>query len=84
VALRGIVGPDPGGDPTVPNYGSAFTEDDYAPIPKADLPFGLPAFVGDDRWGREGSPHHNDAVSRPNPDDAHTLTWIAPDTTVTP
>jgi hypothetical protein len=84
VTLRGIVTPDPGGDPTVPNYGSTFTEDDYAPVPKADLPFGVPPWFGDDRWGREGTPQHHDSVSRPSPDDAHTLTWIAPNTTATP
>ena len=78
--LRAVVTPDPDGDPTVPNYGPTFTEDDYAPIPKADLPFGLPAWFGDDRWGRTGTPRHSNSVSRPSPDDHHTLIWIAPDT----
>ncbi len=80
VMLRKIVTPDPDGDPSVANYGSTFSESDYAPIPKADLPFGLPAWFGDDRWGRQGSPRHGNCVSRPSPDDGHTLKWIAPNT----
>jgi Uracil DNA glycosylase superfamily len=83
-ALRGVVTTDNDGNPGVANYGPTFAEAHYAPIPKRDLPFGLPAFVGDDRWGRTASSRHSDSVSRPSPDDGHTLTWIAPDTGSSP
>jgi Uracil DNA glycosylase superfamily len=76
--LRNSVTPDPDGDSSLPNYGSTFKESDYAPIPRRDLPFGVPGFLGDDSWGRHAHPRHNDAVSRPSPDDAHTLIWKAP------
>jgi hypothetical protein len=81
--LRAIVTPDSDGDPTGANYGTSFTEADYSPIPKGDLPFGLPDWFGDDSWGRTGSPRHSNCVSRPVPDDHHTLTWIAPDSGTT-
>lgn len=76
--LRGIVAPDADGDPTIPNYGTTFTEADYVRIPMRDLPFGVPAWIGDDAWGRNSRPKHNNCVSRPSPDDQHTLIWIAP------
>jgi hypothetical protein len=81
--LRAIVTPDADGDPTGANYGTSFTEADYSPIPKSDLPFGVPDWFGDDSWGRTGSPRHSNCVSRPVPDDHHTLTWIAPDSGTT-
>lgn len=74
--LRTIVTPD--GPPKPGNYGSAVVEADYEPIPRHDLPFGLPDWFGDDAWGRAAQPHHQDSVSRPHPDDSHTLIWIAP------
>lgn len=76
--LRGIVTPDADGNATGPNYGTKFTEADYARIPMRDLPFGVPSWMGDDSWGRTGKPKHNNSVSRPSPDDGHTLIWIAP------
>ncbi len=76
--LRQIVTPDADGDATVANYGTEFTEADYARIPMRDLPFGVPSWIGDDAWGRTGRPKHNNCVARPSPDDAHTLIWIAP------
>ena len=82
--LRPIVSPDPDGTAAGPNYGASFTEADYAPVPKADLPFGLPDWFGDDHWGRTGSPRHSDCVSRPSPDDHHHLLWVAPDTGTSP
>jgi hypothetical protein len=75
VELRGIVTPDGDGDPTMPNYGDSFQESDYAAIPAGDLPFGVPAFLGDDAWLR--ATHGRSSVHRPTPDDHHTLTWIA-------
>ena len=72
IALRGQVTPDPGAA-ALPNYGATFTESDYAPIPRRDLPFGAAAFLGDDAWlraqGGRGS------VSRP---DDFTIEWLAP------
>ncbi len=76
--LRAIVTPDADGDPTLPNYGTTFTEADYARIPERDLPFGVAPWIGDDAWGRQATPKHLNCVSRPNPDDGRTLIWIAP------
>ena len=76
--LRRIVSPDPDGDPTVPNYGDVFRESDYAPIPRRDLPFGVPSFLGDDSPGRALDPPRRSSVRRPQPDDRHTLIWAAP------
>jgi hypothetical protein len=75
-ALRDIVTPDADGDASRPNYGSSFQESDYAAIPRADLPFGAPSFLGDDAWLRARG--DRTSVWRPSPDDGHTLTWIAP------
>jgi uracil-DNA glycosylase len=78
--LRAVVTPDPDGDPAAANYGEKFEEADYAPIPARDLPFGVPTWLGDDAWGRTAAPPHRNCVSRPSPDDRHTLHWIAPST----
>jgi hypothetical protein len=77
--LRAIVTPDPDGDATGPNYGDTFAESDYAPIPARDLPFGVPRFLGDDRWRREASPPGRTSVERPFDDLLHTLVWHSPD-----
>jgi hypothetical protein len=77
--LRGIVTPDPDGDNSGPNYGSSFVESDYAPIPRRDLPFGAPAFLGDDSWVRAKPGNAMNSVGRPDPDDEHTLIWQAPE-----
>lgn len=77
--LRDIVTPDPDGDSGTPNYGSSFTENDYAAIPPLDLPFGAPAFLGDDHWVRTAGGAQN-SVERPSHDDGHTLIWRAPKT----
>jgi Uracil DNA glycosylase superfamily len=79
-ALRQVVTPDDDGDNSGRNYGSKFAEEDYAAIPRRDLPFGVPDFLGDDSWVRTGRRGQN-AVERPSPDDNHTLIWHAPDTT---
>ncbi len=78
--LRELVTPDSDGDNTGPNYGVKFTETDYAPIPRRDLPFGAPAFLGDDRWVRAKPGGAQNSVERPSPDDGHTLIWHAPET----
>ena len=78
VRLRELVAPDPDGDASGANYGNSFREADYAAIPRRDLPFGVPTFLGDDSAGRQGHPRHNNAVDRPSPDDGHTLIWKAP------
>lgn len=76
-ALRSVVTPDDDGDPTLPAYGAAFTEADFARIPRRDLPFGAPPFLGDDAWARANGVHTT--VRRPLPDDGHTLIWLAPE-----
>src|SRR3546814_12191691 len=72
--------PDDDGDPGLPNYGSSFRESDYAPVPARDLPFGVPPFLGNAAWGRARHPPRRGSVTRPRPDDPHTLVWVAPDT----
>ena len=78
--LRGIITPDPDGVTDGPNYGTTLVEADYAPIPKGDLPFGLPAWFGDDAWGRKARPKHNNCVERSPQDFMRTLVWQAPRT----
>lgn len=78
-ALRGVVTADNDGDNGGPNYGSEFTESDYAAIPRRDLPFGAPVFLGDDAWVRQKPGGAQNSVRRPSPDDGHTLIWLAPD-----
>lgn len=75
--LRDIVTPDDGAPANLPNYGTELVEADYAPIPRIDLPFGAPPFLGDDAWLRTSSGEFS-SVRRPNPDDRHTLIWKAP------
>ncbi len=72
-ALRGQVTPDPGAPTNLPNYGATFLETDYAPIPRRDLPFGAPSFVGDDAWARAAG--GRTSVSRP---DQQTIEWRRP------
>lgn len=76
--LRAAVTPDPDGNNTGDNYGAKFLESNYAPIPARDLPFGLPAWFGDDAWGRKARPRHNNSVKRDSADLLHTLIWQAP------
>jgi hypothetical protein len=78
IDLRAVVTPDPDGDNTGPNYGPKFLESDYAPIPRSDLPFGVPPWLGDDAWGRQSKPRHNNSVDRPATDLLNTLVWRAP------
>ena len=78
VQLRAIVTPDDDAGALPANYGATFLESDYAPIPRRDLPFGAPAFMGDDAWFRTQTPPQHGGVKRPNPDDRHTLIWAAP------
>jgi uracil-DNA glycosylase len=61
-----------------PNYGAHFAERDYAPVPRGDLPFGAPAFLGDDAAVRARPGGALNSVERPSPDDGHTLIWHAP------
>ncbi len=44
--LRKIITPDADGNQKGPNYGSNWSRDDYADIPRGDLPFGTARFVG--------------------------------------
>lgn len=81
--LREVVTPNFDGDDDLPNYGSRFLEADYAPIPRRDLPFGVPSFLGDDSWVRAQSARPTNSVTRPKPDDGHTLIWNAPESPAT-
>jgi hypothetical protein len=76
--LRRIVPPDADGDPSVPNYGDEHREEDYARVPYRDLPFGVPAWLGDDSWRRRMNPPRWSSLVRPDEDDRHTLIWYAP------
>ena len=76
--LRSVVTPDEDGSAGGPNYGTTFEESDYRPIPRPDLPFGLPDWVGDDAWGRRATPRHNNCVMRSREDPENTLEWQAP------
>ncbi|MHA4809028.1 uracil-DNA glycosylase family protein [Flavitalea flava] len=76
LALRLIITRDAGAVDNLPLYGSKFIERDYAAIPRFDLPFGMPDWFGHDTWFRA---HRSmNSVSRPSPDDRHTLKWKAP------
>lgn len=44
--LAPVLEPDPGVDADATPYGRGFAPEDHAPIPRADLPFGVPDFVG--------------------------------------
>ena len=76
--LRKIVTADPDGDARGPNFGSYFTETDYARIPRWDLPAVAPAYLGDDSWGRGATPRHNNCCERPSPDDMVSLLLSPP------
>ena len=75
-ALRDIIEPDEGAPGNLPLYGSKFAEQDYAAIPRIDLPFGLPDWFGNDAFFRKN--HGMNSVGRPAHDDRHTLVWKAP------
>jgi hypothetical protein len=76
--LRGVVSPDPDGNPGTPNFGSYFTEADYVRVPRWDLPAVSPLYVGDDSWGRAANPRHNNCCDRPTPDDGKSLVLKPP------
>jgi hypothetical protein len=73
-----VITPDPDGNNSGPNYDERFSESDYAPIPRGDLPFGLPSWVGDDFRGRQLRPKRRNSVERDAADLLHTLIWRAP------
>lgn len=75
---RAAVTPDPGGDQTGPNYGAEITEADYAAVPRADLPYGQPVWIGNDAWGRADSPPHYNTIQRSRDDPDHRMIWQAP------
>jgi hypothetical protein len=62
--LRPIVEPDDDGSPDPSPYGSSFAPEDAAPIPRFDLPFGLP------EWHGNGSHSHRDGNKN--------IVWTAP------
>ncbi|HEV7693418.1 MAG TPA: hypothetical protein VGO52_21470 [Hyphomonadaceae bacterium] len=75
--LRTIVTPDADGSLNAQNYGATFKKSDFSAIPRRDLPFGAPDFLGDDAWLRAKTPPENTSVNRPS-GDRHTLIWKAP------
>jgi hypothetical protein len=75
--LRAMVTPDADGHPAAANYGPIFLETDYQRVPLRDLPFGVPAFLGDDAWSRKK--HSNTSVERPKSDFKLGLVWHAPE-----
>lgn len=74
--LRDIVTPDGDGDNSGPNYGTRFQERDYSAVPRGDLPFGAPWFLGDDSWVRNKPGADQNSVDRSG--DTRLL-WDAPD-----
>jgi hypothetical protein len=70
-ALRPVVEPEVGLPVDGSNYGTDFTPADHEPIPRRDLPFGVP------EWHGIGS--HATRVKMPNGDTDHKrITWKAP------
>lgn len=47
-ALRGVITPDDPAGQGLPNYGPRIEAQDYADIPRGDLPFGTPWWIGAD------------------------------------
>lgn len=62
--LRATVEPDDGAAPDPTLYGTTFSPEDEPPIPREDLPFGLPD------WHRQGAHSTRDGNKR--------IVWIAP------
>jgi uracil-DNA glycosylase len=62
--LRNIVGPDDGIQPDPDSYGTTFLPKDISPIPRYDLPFGMPDWHGDGSRGQR--------------DGNKKIVWIAP------
>jgi hypothetical protein len=70
-ALRPVVEPEAGVAVDNSNYGNDFTPADHEPIPRRDLPFGVP------EWHGIGS--HATRVKLPNGHTDHKrITWKAP------
>jgi hypothetical protein len=76
--LRGLITTDAGASGSGPNYGAYVTENDYARIPRWDLPAAAPRYAGDDSWGRAATPQHNNCCVRPSPDDRVSLLLSPP------
>lgn len=74
-ALRGIVKPDAGGSANGPNYGSSFVAGDWQRIPPADLPFGVPSWLGDDAFNRSRTPPRFNCCWRDQADLNRKLVW---------
>jgi hypothetical protein len=59
-------------------FGERFSESDYARVPRGDLPFGVPSWLGIDARGRQSHPKRRKTVERDPADLLHTLIWRAP------
>ena len=78
-ALKPLVTRDADGNQGMAMYAAEFKEEDYAVIPRRDLPFGAPDFLGNDGWWRQQGANNANTVNRPAGDD-FTITWKAPKT----
>src|SRR3954447_20981730 len=58
--------------------GANFREADYPRIPPRDLPFGVPAWFGDDAWVRRPRRGTTTPSNGPAATPQHTLVWRAP------
>ncbi len=74
-ALRGIITPEDPAGHAEPNYGPEVTLADYADIPRGDLPFGTPSFIGRDQ-PKKNRPLRDSTVSRKGEDQ---IIWRLPD-----
>lgn len=70
-ALRAIVEPEQGVAPDMTNYGTDWTDADHRPVPRRDLPFGLPEWHGVGSHASRG--RENDGST-----DHKAIIWRAP------
>ncbi|MGB1264738.1 MAG: hypothetical protein ACPG6L_03335 [Nereida ignava] len=70
-ALRPVVTPDDSAGHQIANYGTTLAQADYADIPRGDLPFGTPWWIGRDP-PRNGRPDlRQSSVERSGQDEIH-------------
>lgn len=70
-SLRPVVRPEAPGGADTSVYGTEWTEADLAPVPRFDLPFGVPPWTGAGSHGARG--RHGDGRT-----DHKTILWTAP------
>jgi len=75
-ALRAVVTKDTGGSASGPNYSlTGFVPGDWKRIPAADLPFGVPAWLGDDAKNRAKTPAQFNCCWRDPTDTMRRMVW---------